>query len=94
MIIPEDVNFKEFYLQAISKGIKITSKYAGVSIYLNKNGQLWWTASIRINGNLKAKHLGSFPFTKNGEIEAAEAYSNIRNKIPSKSNYKSKKIQI
>lgn len=46
-----------------------SSKYIGVN---RKNDRKWvyWRATIRING--KGKELGYFPFTEEGEIQAAK----------------------
>jgi hypothetical protein len=53
-----------------------SSKYRGVSWY---NPHDRWRASIVVNG--KAKHLGYFPGTPDGEIEAAKCYDAAARKL-------------
>jgi hypothetical protein len=68
MKIPESItNYKEFYIAAKKKGISISSRYVGVRV-LKGRSQVYWAAQYN------SKHLGSFPFTKEGEIDASNRY--------------------
>lgn len=50
-----------------------SSKYLGVCVYSKKNGRrIYWTANIRVMKKLK--WLGQFPYTDQGELEAAKMY--------------------
>jgi hypothetical protein len=53
-----------------------SSKYKGVSWYKPHDK---WRASILVNG--KAKHLGYFPGTPEGEIQAAKCYDAAARKL-------------
>ncbi len=54
-----------------------TSKYLGVSIHRQRNRKgdvkVTWKAQYTITKG-KRKYIGTFPFTENGEIQAAKAY--------------------
>lgn len=64
---------------------KFTSDYLGVSVlvnsYISKTGivRKYYIASMSINK--KSKHLGTFPFTPEGEIEAAKCYDNAAKEL-------------
>ena len=52
-----------------------TSIYKGVSkCFANKNQNIYWRASIKVNNRFKGK---LFPFTDEGEIEAAKWYDEM-----------------
>lgn len=73
MIIPEGVNYLQFYAQAKMKGIRITSRFRGVHFNLNgRSKSPSWLVMCRSKG--KDNFLGRFPFTAEGEIQAGQKY--------------------
>lgn len=56
----------------VNSKTKIKSKYKGVCYKQQGNKKPIWVAQICVN--YKQIHLGSFPFTKKGELMAAIAY--------------------
>jgi hypothetical protein len=76
MVIPLGVNHGDFYRSAKSKGVKINSRYKGVSLHkTNCNTDLVWRCNITINK--KTQHF-FFPFTEKGEREAHEKYLQLK----------------
>jgi hypothetical protein len=61
----------------------LTSKFIGVSknIAVNRSGKktIQWRVQIQI-AESKRKHIGYFPYTTEGEIEAAKAYDKVAKK--------------
>lgn len=76
MQIPDGVNYIEFYIKAKAKGIKIKSNYKGVYVgRRNNNKDIVWKVLVRING----KQINvTFPFTKEGELQAYEKYRSLK----------------
>ena len=58
------------------KNARGSSKYRGVSWYKPHDK---WRGSIVVNG--KSKHLGYFPGTAEGEVEAAKSYDAAARKL-------------
>ena len=58
-----------WYGYFIMKEIQLTQGFVGVHVYCDKPH---YRATIKVNG--KPTFLGRFPFTKQGEIDAAKAY--------------------
>lgn len=81
MIIPEGVNFLNFYNTARSKGILVRSRYTGVYINNSPKQGIAWTSQY--HGKAKPKFIGRFPFTFEGEQQASNAYQQylLDNKI-------------
>lgn len=80
MKIPIGVNHRDFYKQAIQKGIIISSKYTGVVFNKNGNSFSWM---VRVMHKNKLFAFKRFPFTEQGEKDAAEYYrvhKNLLNK--------------
>jgi hypothetical protein len=76
-IMPEGVNQIAFYQAARAKGIRVSSRFVGVSIN-TANREITWTARIQSKGKLvKCK---DFPLTEEGEREAGAYYK--RHKSP------------
>ena len=71
MLIPEGVNFIDFYIAAKKKNIMIQSKFRGVCVG-DINGNIVWRVYIMRNGKKTSKR---FPFTKEGEILAGQWYN-------------------
>lgn len=73
-------NFRQNAANTLSKR-NSTSRYLGVSSrYLNKNkNNKRWEVQISIYG--KGKYIGQFPYTPEGEIQAAKAYDKIAIKV-------------
>lgn len=80
MTFPENINYGEFYRQATSKGIKVTSRYAGVYVAVGHQKDLLFCAQIREKG--KTITLGHFPFDKYGEIMAHRRYMEKKKDLP------------
>lgn len=82
MVVPSGVNHYTFYKQAKAQGVKISSRYMGVTFNGNVHGNISWMA--RYQGEGINKFLGRFPFTEKGELEAHRKYQNFitNNNIP------------
>jgi hypothetical protein len=72
MLLPEGVNPIHFFDQAKSKGIKITSRFNGVSIKIKNKKWPCWQA--RYQKKDAYKFIGLFDFSISGELEARKAY--------------------
>lgn len=89
MNFPDNVDYGAFYRQAKSKGIKVTSKYAGVFIHDRKGYVVEFISSF---GATKVRVvLGRFPFNKHGELMAHRRYLAYRESITIKKGRVSKK---
>lgn len=62
-----------------SSKITSTSKYLGVYVIKNKNGEPKYYG-CQININNKSTNIGSFPYTPDGEVAAAKAYDEMAKK--------------
>ena len=89
MNFPDNVDYGTFYRQAKSKGIKISSKYAGVFV-TNSRGRVYFTTSV--GGSKERVNLGCFPLTKQGELKAHRTYIEYKSTMPSKSGRVSSKL--
>lgn len=69
-IIPKDANFPQAYESAKQKGCKIKSRYTGVYACCSRT-KYWYAESY--SGKMTI-NLGRFPFTAEGEEQAAKAY--------------------
>lgn len=74
MFIPDGVNHLEFYRQAQKKGIKVSSRFIGVAVNVNHGKHHWW-ARLQVNG--KTIMFKRFPFTEQGERDAARQYQSF-----------------
>jgi len=61
------------------KRIDNTSGFKGVSFYINKSGNKYWYSHIKYNN--KQIHLGYFPYTEEGKIQAAKRYDQEAKKL-------------
>ena len=74
MTFPENIDYIHFYCEAVKKGIKVSSRYAGVYIQKNRTGRLYFaTTSKPLKANDKTK-FKLFPFTSLGEKSAHYEY--------------------
>lgn len=71
MYIPKGVNHLEFYKIAESKGIKVSSRFTGVSHSKNGRNHTWF-ARVQYGGKLIASK--RFPFDEEGELSASNFY--------------------
>lgn len=79
MNFPDNVDYGSFYRQAKAKGIKVTSKYAGVFIHDKKGDRVQFVAYY---GGTKVRViLGRFPLDKHGELMAHRRYLAHRESI-------------
>lgn len=79
MNFPDNVDYGAFYRQAKAKGIKVSSKYAGVFIHNRKDQGLEFISSF---GASKGRViLGRFPLDKHGELMAHRRYLAHRESI-------------
>ncbi len=77
MNFPDNVDYGAFYRQA--KGIKVTSKYAGVFVQDRKGQGVEFISSY---GGVKVRViLGRFPLDKHGELMAHRTYLAHRESI-------------
>lgn len=80
MTFPDNVDYGAFYRQATAKGIKMTSKYAGVYVAIGHQKDLFFCSQIREKG--KTVTLGTFPFDKYGELMAHRRYMDKKKDLP------------
>lgn len=88
MNFPENVDYGTFYREATKKGIKVTSKYAGVNIASKISRDLTFSVYANVNG--KRLMLGYFPFTKHGELMAHRRFVEHLANFPRKKSGKQK----
>lgn len=78
MTIPLGANFASFYLEARKKGIKITSRYLGVSVLNDKQYGIRWHAWAK---NKNERLQKTFPFTELGEYQAHQWHERNHTKL-------------
>lgn len=76
-IIPKDADFLKVYKTAKEKGLRIKSRYKGV--YLIDYLKPMWRAQSKLDN--KSIYFGYFPFTAQGEIDAAKAYRDYNKSV-------------
>lgn len=79
MNFPDNVDYGAFYRQAKAKGIKVSSKYAGVFIHDLKGQSVEFMSSF--GGSKGRVILGRFPLNKHGELMAHRRYIAYRESI-------------
>ena len=79
MNFPDNVDYGVFYRQAKAKGIKVSSKYAGVYVHKTKDQGLEFMSSF--GGTKDRVILGRFPLDKYGELMAHRRYLAHRESI-------------
>lgn len=90
MNFPDNIDYGAFYRQAKEKGIKVTSKYAGVSVYKRERDKLEFISTF---GAGKSRvNLGRFPFNKHGELMAHRRYMEYRSTLNLKQGRVSNKL--
>lgn len=88
MKIPIGVNYLSFWKQTKEKGIRITSRFLGVTFNLN-GGKPNWMARCQVKG--RWKFLGRFEFTYEGEKKANQAYEKYLQEQSIEPRYSAKK---
>jgi hypothetical protein len=79
MKIPLDFpHWPTFYFEAKKQGASISSRFVGVYAKMRGNHP-FWVARYQRKGF--EKFLGHFSFSKDGEMRAAQAYSDYRKKV-------------
>lgn len=81
MTIPTGVNHLQFYHQAKVKGIKLRSKYVGVFFKMNRSGAPSWYCKVQKGIDSTYHFFQVFPFTEEGEKEAAEKYKQVSQRL-------------
>jgi hypothetical protein len=72
MKLPENVEPKKFLAACEVAGIKITSRFKGVTFLKQDQRHPVWIAQLTLKG--KRVWSKQFPFTVEGEVEASMAY--------------------
>lgn len=79
-IISRGADFPKSYKEAIVKGFRIKSRYKGVVVICPRSIPYWmaqkWMGGTQFNSQC-------FPFTEQGEIDAAKAYEEMNLRISS-----------
>ena len=75
MVIPEHLNYLEFYHACREQGVNVESRFEGVNVFLSCEKKPRWKVQFQRDYNYV--YLGTFPFTKEGEEAAGKKYNDF-----------------